>query len=76
MNYIPVKIPKATLYLTPDEFKRAIRRGKAITRAMTQKDRQDAARGMAEFKACEHVHGYVYHRQASRLDCPVEGKYG
>lgn len=37
---IEIKIPKATLFLTPSKFETALKRGKAILRARKIKERQ------------------------------------
>ncbi|HEY3373738.1 MAG TPA: hypothetical protein VGK02_01570 [Candidatus Aquicultor sp.] len=43
-RFIEVKISKATLFLTPEEFKTALKRGKAILRARSLKKRIEDAR--------------------------------
>ena len=48
MSYIPIKVPKATLYLTPAELRRPVQRGKAIRRAERQPQREENAREAVE----------------------------
>ncbi len=70
-NNLHVKIPGALLVLSRSEVASALKRGKHITRARRQRDRQDAALGCAELKAVAFEHGEHVHGHARATQGPV-----